>query len=70
MPSLLVGAIQENGWTSEGHVHYLQQPSAIERNGPSYLSPSGRRWGGTVKVQWQGYRREYVTLHYFPSATD
>lgn len=70
IPSLRVGAVQENGRTCEGHVHHLQQPIAIERNGPSYFSPSSRCCGGTVKVQWQGDRREYVLLHYFTSAAD
>ena len=51
MPSLPVGAIQENDWTCEGPVYHLQQPSTIERNGCRYFSPSGGRRGGTVKVQ-------------------
>lgn len=63
IPSLLVGAIQENSWTCQGHVHHLQQPSAIERNGHNHFSPSSRCWGRTFKVRWQGDRREYVLLH-------
>lgn len=54
IPSLLVGAVQENGRSRKGHVYHLQQPRAIEGNGYSYFSPSNRCWCGTVKVRWQG----------------